>query len=111
MARLRRDALTLARTSLPVLILGETGTGKSALAEQVLHRAAQGPFVAVDLSAIPSTLVAAELFGTARGAFSGAVERAGRFERRTAARCCSTRSATCRSRCSACCCSRSSGAR
>ncbi|HZS37605.1 MAG TPA: sigma 54-interacting transcriptional regulator [Polyangia bacterium] len=79
MARVRRDALTLSRTSLPVLLLGETGTGKSALAEHVLAR--RGPFVSVDLSAIPPTLVAAELFGTARGAFSGAVERAGRFER------------------------------
>ena len=83
MARLRRDALSLARTALPVLLLGETGTGKSALCEQVLHPATGrgGPFVAVDLSAIPESLVAAELFGTARGAFSGAVEREGRFER------------------------------
>ncbi|MBK6807773.1 MAG: sigma 54-interacting transcriptional regulator [Sandaracinaceae bacterium] len=45
MARLRRDALTLARTSLPILITGEPGTGKSALAEQVIHAtaAAEGP--------------------------------------------------------------------
>jgi DNA-binding NtrC family response regulator len=83
MARLRRDATMLARTSLPMLLLGETGTGKSALAERVVHPATErkGPFVAVDLSALPETLVGAELFGTARGAFSGAVERAGRFER------------------------------
>ena len=82
MARLRRDALTLARTSLPVLVLGETGTGKSALAEQVLHPASgrRGPFVAVDLAALPPPLLAAELFGTARGAFSGAVDRPGRLE-------------------------------
>jgi two-component system nitrogen regulation response regulator GlnG len=82
MARLRRDAVTLARTSLPMLLVGETGTGKSALAERVIHPATgrRGPFVAVDLSALPESLVAAELFGTARGAFSGAVERAGRFE-------------------------------
>lgn len=82
MARLRRSAAILGRTSLPVLVLGETGVGKSALCEQVLHAAAPrtGPFVAVDLSALPETLVAAELFGTARGAYSGAVERAGRFE-------------------------------
>jgi DNA-binding NtrC family response regulator len=82
MARLRRDALTLARTSLPMLLLGETGTGKSALAERVIHPASgrRGPFVSVDLAALPSTLVAAELFGAARGAFSGAVERPGRFE-------------------------------
>lgn len=82
MARLRRDAQVLGRTSLPVLVLGETGTGKSALCEQVLHAAAprSGPFVAVDLTALPDSLVAAELFGTARGAFSGAVDREGRFE-------------------------------
>ena len=83
MARLRRDAQTLARTSFPVLMLGETGTGKSALAEQVLHPATglKGPLVAVDISALPESLLAAELFGTARGAFSGAVDREGRFER------------------------------
>lgn len=82
MARVRRDALALARTSLPMLVLGETGTGKSALAERVIHPATgrAGPFVSVDLSAIPETLVASELFGTARGAFSGAVDRRGRFE-------------------------------
>lgn len=82
MARLRRDATTLARTSLPMLLLGETGTGKSALAERVIHPATgrPGPFIAVDLASIPPTLAAAELFGTARGAFSGAVARAGRFE-------------------------------
>lgn len=83
MARLRRDAQTLARTSFPVLLLGETGTGKSALAEQVLHPATglKGPFCAVDISALPESLLAAELFGTARGAYSGAVDREGRFER------------------------------
>jgi DNA-binding NtrC family response regulator len=82
MARLRRDAAVLARTSLPILVLGETGTGKSALAERVIHPATarSGAFVAVDLAALPDTLIAAELFGTARGAFSGAVERRGRFE-------------------------------
>jgi DNA-binding NtrC family response regulator len=82
MARLRRDALALARTSLPLLLLGETGTGKSALAERVIHPATGrgGPFIAVDLAALPPTLIAAELFGSARGAFSGAVDRPGRLE-------------------------------
>ncbi|MEM6957644.1 MAG: sigma 54-interacting transcriptional regulator, partial [Myxococcota bacterium] len=79
MAKLRRDAAALARTSLPVLVLGETGTGKSALARAALHRRGT-PFVAVDLSAVPENLMAAELFGTVPGAFSGAVTRAGRFE-------------------------------
>jgi DNA-binding NtrC family response regulator len=82
MARLRRDVTALARTSLPILVLGEPGTGKSALAERVLHPLTRrkGPFVAVDLASIPETLVASELFGTTRGAFSGAVDRRGRFE-------------------------------
>jgi DNA-binding NtrC family response regulator len=82
LVRLRRDAIALARTSLPMLLIGETGTGKSALAERVIHPATgrKGPFVAVDLSAIPATLVAAELFGSARGAFSGAVDRGGVLE-------------------------------
>jgi DNA-binding NtrC family response regulator len=82
MARLRRDAEVLARTSLPMLLLGETGTGKSALAERVIHPASRrsGRFVAVDLGALPASLAAAELFGSARGAFSGAVDRPGRFE-------------------------------
>jgi DNA-binding NtrC family response regulator len=82
MAQLRRDAAALARTSLPLLLLGETGTGKSALAERVIHPASgrAGPFVAVDLAALPPTLVAAELFGSARGAFSGAVDRPGMLE-------------------------------
>ncbi|MBW2462106.1 MAG: sigma-54-dependent Fis family transcriptional regulator [Deltaproteobacteria bacterium] len=81
MTRLRQDATTLARTSLPILLLGATGTGKSALAEHVIHPATgrRGPFLPVDLSALPETLVAAELFGTARGAFSGAIERTGLF--------------------------------
>ena len=82
MGRLRRSARALARTSLPVLLLGETGTGKSALARRVIHQAgrSKGPFVAVDLAAIPDNLMAAELFGSAAGAFSGAVHRPGRFE-------------------------------
>lgn len=82
MGRLRRSAKALARTSLPVLLLGETGTGKSALARRVIHLAGRpkGPFVAVDLAAIPDNLMASELFGSVVGAFSGAVHRPGRFE-------------------------------
>lgn len=82
MAKLRRDVYALARTSLPMLLLGETGTGKSALAERVVHPATlrKGPFVSIDLASIPEGIAASELFGTARGAFSGALDRRGRFE-------------------------------
>ena len=82
MARLRQRAEILARGDRPILVLGETGTGKTLLAERVIHPATRrkGRFCSVDLSAIPDTLVASELFGSERGAFSGAADRLGRFE-------------------------------
>ena len=68
-----------ARWSSPVLILGETGTGKELLA-QAIHAAsprAAGPFVAVNIAAIPETLLEADFFGVAPGAYTGA-DRKGR---------------------------------
>jgi DNA-binding NtrC family response regulator len=71
------QAARVAPTSMPVLITGETGTGKEVVA-QLLHawspRAAKR-FVAINCAAIPNELMEAELFGYARGAFSGAVQR------------------------------------
>ena len=83
MAELRRQLDALARSPLPLLIEGETGTGKSFLAEQVIHprSGAKGPLVVTDLSTVPPALLGAHLFGARRGAYTGAVEdHAGVFE-------------------------------
>jgi DNA-binding NtrC family response regulator len=70
-------------TKSTVLIVGETGTGKSVLAS-LIHRHSDrrdGPFISVHCGAIPDTLLESELFGHEKGAFTGAVRRRlGRFE-------------------------------
>jgi DNA-binding NtrC family response regulator len=76
MRRLFATLQDLARESVNVLIVGETGSGKDAAAE-ALHEAgarAHKPFVVVDCGALPDGLVESELFGHARGAFTGAGE-------------------------------------
>jgi len=73
----------LSRSTISVLLTGETGTGKEVVA-RALHQhspRSKGPFVAINTAAIPTELLESELFGHEKGAFTGAhTRRAGRFE-------------------------------
>ena len=76
--------IQVAPTDAPVLLLGETGTGKEVVARAIHEhsRRAQGPFLRINCGAIPSELVDSELFGHEKGAFTGAIStRKGWFER------------------------------
>ena len=73
----------VATTEAPVLILGESGTGKEMAARAIHERSARksGPFIAINCSAIPATLIESELFGHEKGSFTGAhTQRKGRIE-------------------------------
>ncbi len=76
-------AMRVAASDSTVLLTGESGTGKEMLAN-IIHQAskrASGPFVPVNLAALPETLIEAELFGAEKGAYTGATTtRIGKFE-------------------------------
>ena len=84
MQEIYRIIARLTQTDLSVMILGESGTGKELVA-RVLHeygKRRHGPFIAINMAAIPRELIESELFGHEKGAFTGAVARhAGCFER------------------------------
>ncbi len=72
--RLRQEIRSAAKLDIPVLLRGETGTGKELVAK-ALHDAGprcRGPYLAVSLAALPASLAASELFGVTRGAYTGA---------------------------------------
>jgi two-component system nitrogen regulation response regulator GlnG len=83
MQEIYRVIARLTQTDLTVMIVGESGTGKELVA-RALHdygKRRNGPFVAVNMAAIPRELIESELFGHEKGAFTGATSRiAGRFE-------------------------------
>ncbi len=75
-------AKNAARTRSPIMIFGETGTGKEIVAQAIHNYGPRRlkPFVAVNCAAIPDTLQESILFGTAKGAFTGAMDKKGLFE-------------------------------
>ena len=82
MHALASTAVRIAHADVPVLISGPNGAGKEIIADivQANSTVRDGPYVKVNLGALPDTLMEAELFGTEAGAFTGAKARTGRFE-------------------------------
>jgi two-component system response regulator AtoC len=82
MRALYADAARAARSSINILLLGETGVGKEVLARAIhAHSArAKGPFMGVNCAALAESLLESELFGSEKGAFTGALTRVGLFE-------------------------------
>lgn len=82
MKRAKDYIKVVAACDLPVMIYGETGTGKEVFA-QAIHNASarrEGPFIAQNCAALPDTLLESILFGTSKGAFTGATDNKGLFE-------------------------------
>ena len=82
MQTLYADAARASRASINVLLLGETGVGKEVLARAIHSHSprARGPFMALNCAALAESLLESELFGSEKGAFTGALTRGGLFE-------------------------------
>src|ERR671930_2730247 len=83
MARCLQLAALAAKSDVPVVLLGETGTGKTLLAHAIHNSSARarGPFVSFNASAMSDTLIESQLFGHEKGAFTGAQQSVkGKFE-------------------------------
>jgi transcriptional regulator with PAS, ATPase and Fis domain len=72
MKKVHRLVVRMSKSRFPVLIEGETGTGKEVIARAIYELEARGPFVVIDCSALVGPLMESELFGYAKGAFTGA---------------------------------------
>ncbi len=82
MAELIEMAKKMAATNMPVMVEGKTGTGKELFAQGIHSQSpfAGGPFVAINCAAIPENLMESILFGTSKGAFTGAMDKPGLLE-------------------------------
>ncbi|MFO1444746.1 sigma 54-interacting transcriptional regulator [Bacillus sp. Bva_UNVM-123] len=82
MIAIKKEARKLATSDSPIIVFGESGCGKE-LFVQGIHKASSrtnGPFIAQNCAAIPESLLESILFGTSKGSYTGAVDRAGLFE-------------------------------
>ncbi|MBI0576006.1 sigma 54-interacting transcriptional regulator [Neobacillus cucumis] len=79
---MKNEAKKLAKSDAPILVYGESGTGKELFVQGIHYesRRSDGPFIAQNCAAIPESLLESILFGTAKGSYTGAVERKGLFE-------------------------------
>ncbi|MEH7113506.1 sigma 54-interacting transcriptional regulator [Neobacillus niacini] len=79
---MKDEARKLAKSDSPILVYGESGTGKELFVQGIHHAShrGDGPFIAQNCAAIPETLLESILFGTAKGSYTGAVERKGLLE-------------------------------
>lgn len=80
--RIKEEAAKLAKSDSPILVFGESGCGKELFVQGIHHASLRcdGPFIAQNCAAIPESLLESILFGTAKGSYTGAVDRPGLFE-------------------------------